>query len=131
MQSTGVRYHRSTENLDDDGCVKVRPLTVGYCRFTVLERVLIVVVCVLFIVTVVLGVLYGTARAANGTAAETRGSQSEQEKKPSKELTPNSNLFFFTIYTPINSSISIHESRDIGLYLSYSLFTVSLCFEKV
>ena len=111
MQSTGVRYHRSTENLDDDGCAKVRPLTVGYCRFTVLERVLIVVVFVLFILTIVLGVLYGTARAANGTAAETRGSQqSEQEKKPSKELTPNSNLFFSTIYTPINSSISIHES---------------------
>ena len=61
MDSKGVRYHKSAEDVDEEKCDVVKPLTVGYCRFSVLERVLLAVVCVLFIIALIFIILYATA----------------------------------------------------------------------
>lgn len=56
-----VRYHKSTENVEDAEPTAVKPLSVGYRRFTLLERVLLVAVCALVVLAIVFGVLYAAS----------------------------------------------------------------------
>ena len=56
-----VRYHKSTEDIGDVECATVKPLSVTYRRFTVLERALMVAVSVLVVLAIVFGILYATS----------------------------------------------------------------------
>ena len=61
MRSTEVRYHKSSEKIDDEFS-SVKPLAVGYRRFTVLERILMVVIGVIFVVVLIVGILYASEK---------------------------------------------------------------------
>ena len=56
-----VRYHKSAENIDDAECATVKPLSVTYRRFTVLERALMVALSVFIVLAIVFGILYATS----------------------------------------------------------------------
>ena len=64
-----IRYHKSNENIDDAERATVKPLSVTYRRFTMLERVLMVAVSVFIVLAIVFGVLY----AASYNASQRRG----------------------------------------------------------
>jgi cell division protein FtsL len=55
---TDVRYHKSSENIDDEERATIKPLSASYRRFTVLERVLMVAVFVFIVLAIVFGILY-------------------------------------------------------------------------
>jgi cell division protein FtsL len=61
-----VRYHKSSENVDDEERATVKPLSVTYRRFTVLERVLLVAVSVFVVLAIVFGILYAASETSEG-----------------------------------------------------------------
>ena len=60
-----VRYHKSSENVDDEERATVKPFSVSYRRFSVLERVLMVAVSVFIVLTIVFGILYAASEASD------------------------------------------------------------------
>jgi cell division protein FtsL len=59
-----VRYHKSAENIDDAERATVKPLSVSYHRFSVLERVLLIAVSVFIVLAIVFGILYASSETS-------------------------------------------------------------------